>query len=238
MTKQRFRLGEQYGKSPRYYHATFTYLTHKVNSQKKKIAVILLKDVYLVDSQDKKKRLDSTNDFIDKKGRHIVADHLWVKLTKPWLKLSQELIAGDEIYFKANVKKYRINRSDVLEKREQIWQEAQRKNDLIYRRWSKYTDTHKRKNFDLSLAKMKAKQKTNIEQAKKDQQKLELVDYSLDHVSDIHVARLVKPKYHFQRTKYDYQQYRRQGYTYSAWLAVRSIKYQQGNVDPEFTNTP
>lgn len=225
--KQRFRLGDYYHKGANYYHATFDHLTHKVNAQGKKIPTILLTDVYLVDKDDKKIALRKSNDFIDKKGRHIVADHLWVKLTKPWFELPQELIKGDEIYFSAEIEQYRITRLDVIKKRDKIWNDAQKKSDQIYKSWSKYTDTHKRKNFQLSLEKMKQKQRKLLEQAKKDQEKLELVDYTLNRIKNIKVARWVKPKRGFKREKYDYDQYKRQGYKYSAWLAYHSMSYTE-----------
>lgn len=225
MNKQRFRLAEYYQKEAKYYHATFDHLTHKVNQQGKKIPTILLTDVYLVDKQDNKIALRKSNDFIDKKGRHVVADHLWVKLTKPWFELSTELIKGDEIFFSAEVEQYKINREDVLLKRNQIWANAEKEAKQIYQRWSKYTDTHKRKNFQLSLNKMKQKQQNIIEKAKKDQERLKLVDYTLNRIKNIKIAKLSKPKKGFERQKYCYDRYKRQGYKYSAWLAYRSINY-------------
>lgn len=101
-TKQRFRLGELYQKGPNYYHAIFDHLTHKINSKGKKIPTILLKDIYLVDENDKKIPLRKNNDFIDAKGRHIVADHVWVKFTKPWFDLPFELLQGDENHLSGN----------------------------------------------------------------------------------------------------------------------------------------
>lgn len=169
MNRQRFRLGEYYGQQPKYYHATFDHISHKINSQKKKIPVILLTDIFLVNDKGEKIRLAKKNDFKDKKGRHIIADHLWVKLTKEWLKLPCQLLKGDEVYFQAGITKYRISRQDVLNKRNKIWNDALKKNEQIYKRWSKYTDTHKRKNLQLSLEKMKDKQRENLinAQAKK-----------------------------------------------------------------------
>lgn len=70
MARQRFRLKELFQKEPQYYHATFDHITHKINAQKKKIPVVLLTDVYLVNDLDKKIRLVNSNDFKDKKGRH------------------------------------------------------------------------------------------------------------------------------------------------------------------------
>lgn len=72
---------------------------------------------------------------------------MWVKLTKEWFKLPCQLLKGDEVCFQASITKYRISRQDVLNKRNEIWNDALKKNELIYKRWSKYTDTHKRKNF-------------------------------------------------------------------------------------------
>lgn len=228
MSKQRFRLADYYQNGSNYYHATFEKLTHKTNAQHKKIPVALLTDVYLVDENDKKVRLSKKNDFVDRKGRHIIADHIWVKFTKPWFEVPNELIKGDEIFFSAEVEQYKINRPDVLKQRDRIWNDAKKKADQIYKRWSKYTDEHKRKNFQLSLEKMKQKQHDTLEQAKEDQKKLELVDYGLNKIKKINISKLVKPRHHFERGQYNYEQYKRQGYKYSAWLAARSIKYSQG----------
>lgn len=156
-SKQRFRLGKYYGKPAQRYHATFGYIAHKTSNGVKR-PMILLTDLYLVDENGKKIRLANSNDFIDKKGRHIVADHAWVKFTKPWYSLPCELVKGDEVEFSAKVEQYKIVRADVLKERDQIWDKAKKKADAIYKRWSKYTDTHHRKNFQLSLDKMKAKQ--------------------------------------------------------------------------------
>lgn len=224
MARQRFRLKELFQKEPQYYHATFDHITHKINAQKKKIPVVLLTDVYLVNDLDKKIRLVNSNDFKDKKGRHIVADHLWVKLTKPWFSLPTQLVPGDEIFFQASVEQYRIVRSDLLKKRDDIWQQAVKERDQVYKRWAKYTETHKRKNFQLSLDKMKAKQTAILKQAKQEQSQIELVDYSLNKLSKIKIAKLVNVPQDFERGNYNYNWYKRQGYKYSAWLAAHSME--------------
>lgn len=228
MTKsqQRFRLGELYAKGPNYYHATFDHITHKVNHQKKKIPVILLTDVYLVDKDDNKIRMMKSNDFRDKKGRHIVADHLWVKMTKPWFEVKEELLAGDEVYFSAEVEKYKIVRKDAIDKRDAIYNEAKKKCDDIYKRWSRYTDNHKRKNFELSLKKMKSKQKEIMAKAKRNQSNIELVDYSLNKVKAIKVVIKVTTNSNYKRKIYNYEQYKYQGYKYTAWLAARSMAFK------------
>lgn len=212
MAKQRFKLGKFYGKPPQQYRATFGYLTHKVNQQHKKIPVILLKNIYI----------------IDKDKKHLVADHMWVKLTKPWFKLG-ELLDGDCLIFKAKVEKYKISREDVLAKREAIWQEAVKTNNQIYQRWQKYTDTHHRKNFQLSLDKMKQKQKNNLIEAKKQQAKLELVDYSLNYISNLKLTRKNSDTT-YEREQFDYDYYKKQGYKYSSWMAARSIDYAESHI--------
>ncbi|MCT7696382.1 hypothetical protein [Lactobacillus crispatus] len=233
MTKrQRFRLAEYFGKPAQYYHATFDHITHKVNQQHKKIPVILLTDVYLVDCHDKKIRLANRDDFVDSNGRHIVADHLWVKLTKPWLELPQELLQGDEVYFQANVEQYHIVRADTINKRNQIWHAMLQKNKRIEQSWNYYTKHHYRRNFKQSLQKMRAKQQRNIDEAKQLQLRIKLVDYSLNRISKLHIASLKKAKYNFQRETYNYSRFKRQGYKYSAWLAARSMNYLE-NKHPE-----
>ena len=223
--KQRFRLGDYLNQVPQYYHATFGYIAHKVNQQHKKIPLILLKDIYLVDENDKKIRLSKKADFKDNKGNHIVADHLWVKLTKPWFELPDELLYGDEVYFRASVETYNIVRKDVLDQRQAIWDKAKKKSDQIYKRWAKYTEDHYRKNFSLSLNKMKEKQKKIMEQAKEDQAQLSLVDYGLNHIDKIKVVRSKRALYGVEREPYNYQQYKKQGYKYSSYLAAKSMNY-------------
>lgn len=224
-TKQRFRLAEMYDEGSRYYHATFDHITHKTNSQKKKLPVILLTDIYLVDENDRKIKMAKANDFRDKKGRHIIADHLWVKMTKPWFELPYELLSGDQLYFQANVEKYHIFRDDLQKKRDQIYRDAKAKNEQIYKRWSKYTETHKRKNFQLSLKKLQEKERKNIQEATKKQKAIELVDYSLNKIKNIKVTNQFNPNFDYAREVYDYNQYKRQGYKYSAWLAARSMSF-------------
>lgn len=212
MAKQRFKLGKFYDKQPQQYQAAFGYLTHKINQQHKKIPVILLKNIYVI-NKDKK---------------YLVADHMWVKLAKPWFKLG-ELLNGDCLIFKAKVEKYKISRDDVLAKREAIWQEAIKTNDQIYQRWQKYTDTHRRKNFQLSLDKMKQKQKNNLIKAKKQQAKLELVDYSLNYISNLKLIRK-NSDIAYNREQFNYDYYKKQGYKYSSWMAARSIDYAENHI--------
>lgn len=230
ITKQRFRLKEYQNLPPQYYHATFKYIAHKVNSNKGKIPMILLTDIYLVDKNDRKIRLAKQNDFIDRQGRHIIADHLWVKMTKPWFNLPYSLIYGDEVLFKASIEEYRINRDDLLIKRDKIWQQALKENDKIYQRWSKYTDTHRRKNFQLSLNKMKAKQAANLKQVQNKQALIKLVDYSLNKISNIKIVKYNSAIKLEKRSSYNYEQYKKQGYKYSAWLAAVSIHFAEENL--------
>lgn len=226
-SRQRFRLAEFYNSDPKYYHATFDHITHKINAQKKKIPVVLLKDIYLVDENDRKVKMAKANDFRDKKGRHIIADHLWVKMTKPWFNLPTELLCGDQIFFQAGVEKYHIFRDDLQEKRNKIYRDAKAKNEQIYKRWSRYTDTHKRKNFQLSLEKLQAKERKNMNEAKRKQESIELVDYSLNKVKRIKVVEEIDPNFDYMREVYDYDQYKQRGYKYSAWLAARSMSFKK-----------
>ena len=193
--KQRFRLRDYLNQPPQYYHATFGYIAHKVNQQHKKIPLILLKDIYLVDENDKKIRLSKKADFKDHK------------------------------YFRASVETYNIVRKDVLDQRQAIWDKAKKKSDQIYKRWAKYTEDHYRKNFSLSLNKMKEKQKKIMEQAKEDQAQLSLVDYGLNHIDKIKVVRSKRAMYGVEREPYSYQQYKKQGYKYSSYLAAKSMNY-------------
>lgn len=72
---------------------------------------------------------------------------------------------------------------------------------------------------------MKQKQREIIEKAKRDQKKQKLVDYTLNRIKNIKIAKISKTKSNFDRTQYNYSQFKRQGYKYSAWLAYRSMNY-------------
>lgn len=228
MANQRFRLGEVLNGAPKYYHATFGELTHKTNSAGKKIPVVLLKDIYLVNENDQKIRLAKSNDFIDQKGRHIVADHAWVKLTKPFFKDNLEILPGDEIIFKAAIKPYKIVRNDVVAKREKIWQEAQAKNNQIYQRWHREMQKHFNKDFNKSLRKMKKKQKQVLTKAKEEQSQIPLVDYTFNKISNLDIINMLPVKKGWHRGFWLWSKKRDEGVKYTEYLAARSIKYANG----------
>ena len=243
LRRSRFRLKQyqqEQDKEPLYFHAVFNYITHK-DSHGRKTPVILLTDIYPVTKAGKKIRMADDSDFKDSKNRHIAADHCWVKLTKNWFNISYndlkhiELFKGDEIWFNARIEEYKITRKDTLAERNAIFKTAQKKCDQIYQRWQHYTDTHYRKNFQLSLNQMKKKQQKIMEQAKADQQKIKLVDYSFNYIKQIKILRLISDiksdkvsKKGYIRQRYDWNQYQKQGYKYTAYLAARSMSYTDG----------
>ena len=97
MSNQRVILADYYGYKAQFYHATFDHLSHSKDNKKKPVA--LLKNIYLVDSNDKRQSNVRQDTYIDESGRAIIADHCWVPLDDEWFKLPFPLLQGDEIYF-------------------------------------------------------------------------------------------------------------------------------------------
>lgn len=125
-------LADFYGYPARYYHATFDHLTHKKDINGSKTPVVLLTDIYLVDSNDNRVDNSRTDTYISSEGQKIIADYLWTEFDKTWFETPHELLQGDEIFFKAEVEKYKISRADIIKKRQEIWKEAQTLNNSIY----------------------------------------------------------------------------------------------------------
>src|SRR5699024_6556192 len=103
MSNQRVILADYYGYKAQFYHATFDHLSHSKDDTAEKKPVALLKNIYLVDANDKRKSNIRQDTYIDESGRAIIADHCWVSLNEEWFKLPFELLQGDEIYFLADV---------------------------------------------------------------------------------------------------------------------------------------
>lgn len=223
LKQSRFRLGDYLDKPAQYYHATFGFVTHKKSGR----AVVLLRDLYFVDQAGRKIALRKSNDQIDKYGRHIVADHLWVNLTKPWLKLGLELLDGDEVMFKASVTPYKITRKDTLDKRNQIWNKALVKNELLYEHYRMLKI--KRKTPKQALEKMQAKQKANLAKAKKEEDGIALVDYTLNKIKDLCVVRRKRVYYGVKRLAYDAG--RIKDHAYTKYLAWHSMDYAEKRGD-------
>lgn len=229
MTKKfrqsRFRLGELDDDQYHYFHAVFCLITHKKSGR----AVILLKDLYLVDKNDKKIAMRKASDQVDKYGRHIIADHVWINLTKPWLETKNELFDGDEVMFKAKPVSYKIVRNDVLQKREEIYQAAVKKCDKLEAHWRKETAKGYVKDFDQKLKALQDKKHKILARAKEEQNNIELVDYSLKNISSIKVVKYKKLFYHTERGLYNPNRYNDEKYT--KYLAWHSIDYAEKRGD-------
>lgn len=219
LRQSRFRLADYVNQPPQYYHATFGLITHKKTGR----AVILLKDLYFVDKDDRKIRLAKDNDQVDKKGRHIVADHVWINLTKPWLNLKTELLDGDEVMFKASVAPYKITRSDTVAQRQAIWQKAKVENELLWERYEKHKRSRMLKKHEFD--KLKQKQHANLMQAAKEESEIKLVDYSLNRITNLKVVNYKRVYYHTERQIYDPNRIKDQKYT--KFLAWHSMDYSE-----------
>lgn len=219
MNRQRFRLANEYKQPARYYHATFWRISFSKTGQ----PLILLRNLYFVDKRDHKIPMRSKNDFVDKQGRHLVADHVWIKLTKPWLKIGAELMPGDEVFFKARVVPYKITRSDTLDKRTEIYNEACHKCQELTREWKIQTALYYVDNFDKKLAKFRKRRQKILDNMKKQQQKVPIVDYSLDYIAQIKVAKYRKLYYGYKREVYNAEKFK--DHKYLNWLVWHTSQY-------------
>lgn len=223
--QSRFRLANLINQPPRYYHATFGFITHKKSGR----AVILLRDLYFVDQNGRKIAMRNGRDQVDKYGRHIIADHVWINLTKPWLNLKTELLDGDEVMFKANVTAYKITRGDLIKKRQDIFEDALKKNNEIENDWQIRKITHFIPNFDEAFTKMQAEQKSNLAKAEKAQAKIKMQDYALNKISSIKVLNYKRVYYHTNRVRYDPSRIKERKYTnFLAWHSIDYAK-KRGN---------
>ena len=221
LRQSRFRLGELDDNEYHYFHATFCLITHKKTGR----AVILLKDLYLVDKNGKKIVMRKKSDQVDKYGRHIIADHVWINLTRPWLETGDELFDGDEVMFKAKPTSYKIVRGDVLQEREAIYQKAIEKCNKLEDEWHKKTEKGFVKDFDKKLKYLNNEKRKIMARAKEEQNKIELIDYTLKNITAINVVKYKKLFYHTKRSHYDSSRYNDDRYTnYLAWHTIDYAK--------------
>ncbi|WP_099974021.1 hypothetical protein [Lactobacillus terrae] len=107
----------------------FNKLTHKHNKNTGNTSpVILLTDIHILN-----------DDF---SNRDLVANHVWINVTKGMFQyIDKELFNGDLIVFSAKVSTYNIVRDDVLQKRDNLYQEMKQKNDIAFKQYrEKYLD--------------------------------------------------------------------------------------------------
>lgn len=167
----------------------------------------MLTDVYFVDQFDKKIAMRLKNDQRDKRGRHIIADHIWINLTKPWLETGTELLYGDEVFFKADVKPYKRVRKDTLAIREQIYQKAKADCERIYDKFSFDLEDGYDYDFQKHLKQVKEKQKRIMKEALEKQAQIKLMDYTFKHVGKIKIVKYRPVHYKTERQHYNAQRY-------------------------------
>lgn len=136
LNSQRVRLAK-YLNSVQRFRGTFSEIRH----DKQNCPEMLLLDVYPIYSNGKKVPLRSKPYLTNKRGMQIACDHVWTKLNQNILRLSTELIYGDEIDFDATVTQYPITRNNTINKRDEIWQIGQKKREDVYRDYRQFRDT-------------------------------------------------------------------------------------------------
>ena len=228
MSNQRVILADYYGYKSQFYHATFDHLSHSKDDTAEKKPVVLLKNIYLVDANDKRKSNIRQDTYIDESGRAIIADHCWVPLNKEWFKLPFELLQGDEIFL-ADVDQYPITRSDLIQKRKEIWQQAKQLNNSLYSAWQGSKHNYHGAHYISMYEQMRAHMQSNNDMARQQADNIPMVDYTLINLKSIRVALYKDRK--AKRLRYNAKQFLKSGYRYTSFLAGRSFRYMQRN-DP------
>lgn len=118
MSDQRFKLANKVNQRL-IFSATVGEFTHKKIRGGGKGPVLLLKDLDLVDSKGKVIESD-------------LADHVWVNANKNVFSIGKEIMPNDELMFSAVVKTYGITRNDVINKRDNIINQAKSKNQSLF----------------------------------------------------------------------------------------------------------
>lgn len=130
MSKQRLRLAKYLNKR-QIYRATFSEIRHDDHDQPQ----VLLKNVYPVYANGRKIPLRSRYVLTDEKGQQIAASHLWTNLNVNFLKVTHELLYGDQIQFSAVVTTYPIVRENVVKTRKQLWQQNKQDQKRMYKQY-------------------------------------------------------------------------------------------------------
>lgn len=227
MSNQRVILADYYGYKAQFYHATFDHLSHSKDDTVEKKPVALLKNIYLVDANDKRKSNIRQDTYIDESGRAIIADHCWVPVNEEWFKLPFELLQGDEIYFLADVDQYPITRSDLIQKRKEIWQQAKQLNNSLYSAWQGSKHNYHGAQYSSMYEQMRAHMQSNNDMARQQTENIPMVDYTLTNLKSIKVAHYKDRK--AKRLRYNVNQFLKSGYRYTGFLAGRSFRYIQRN---------
>lgn len=154
MSNQRVRLKENAG-VVKSYAATFSFIAIKKDTD---VPVVLLKDIYEIDKNGRKVRLNKNKD-IESHNKLVAADHTWVTLTNQFFNIPQELLVGDQISFQAIAKEYKIVRDDVLKQRDDIYYEGMEKSDTLFKKWMKDVES-----FDNGLNLLNEKNKKVYQQ--------------------------------------------------------------------------
>lgn len=227
MSNQRVILADFYGYDPQFYHATFDHLSHTKDEDDQKKPVALLKNIYLVNAKDERQSNSRQDTYIDELGRSIIADHCWISLNLEWFNLPFELLQGDEIFFMADVDQYPIARSDLIQKRKEIWQQAKQLNSSLYSAWQDSKHNYHGAQYNAMYEQMQAHVQSNNDMARQQAESIPMVDYTLINLRSIRVTKYKDRK--AKRLKYNSKQFKKLGYRYTSFLAGRSFRYLQRN---------
>ena len=133
MAIQRTRLAKYLNQKQRF-RATFSEIRHDKENKPE----ILLLDLYPIYQDGRKIPLRSKPIIVNSRGEQIASDHVWTGLTASFLKMPKEVLYGDVIDFTACVTAYAINRDDVLQKRDLMWQEGKKASEEIFNEYRNY----------------------------------------------------------------------------------------------------
>lgn len=222
LSNSRIVLSDFIGYPKQYYHATFCHLTHKHDGSRHPVA--LLKNIYLVDENDERLESAASTNYLDEDNNGLIADHLWMDFSKNWFVIPQELLSGDEIFFKAAVEKYKIARKDILRRRDLIWKEVKQENTGIFNAWQGVKHNLKGAQYQARYEQMRAHIQSNNEMARLRQQSIPLVDYTL---TDPEFKIIYYDNESENRVKYDLKQFQNQRCKYTSWLAARSLSFEE-----------
>lgn len=133
MAIQRTRLAKYLNQKQRF-RATFSEIRHDKENKPE----ILLLDLYPIYQDGRKIPLRSKPIIVNSRGEQIASDHVWTGLTASFLKMPKEVLYGDVIDFTACVTAYAINRDDVLQKRNLMWQEGKKASEEVFNEYRNY----------------------------------------------------------------------------------------------------
>lgn len=223
MSDQRIFLGDYFQQSPLRYHAKFDRISHH-----KGIPTVLLKDIYIVDKDDVPIKLTRNDLLKDNLGHKLIADHVWIDLSSNWFKLPTEIFYGDEITFEASVERYPITRDDLLNKRNEIWENTKLENENLKQSWRNNKFQYRGQLRYAKYEQLQSQIRQNIQLAKKRQKEIPMVDYGLARIEKIKIEKL-QPLIEYKgirRIGYSLDRLNKYKFKYINWISKRTEQYK------------